>query len=128
MRHLILLLIGLAVGALGAASAVNALRLRDAYPRGLMQVMQHHLAALREDASRGRCGTTAAPHLAVLRAMAQEIPSAIYADATPDAQFSEFHRRLRDALAAGTFADCSAARASVASIGSACDACHRKFR
>ena len=127
MRHLVLLLIGLAVGALATASIVNALRQREAYPRGLMNVLQHHYAALREDVRRNRCAQASSSDLAVLRLLAQEIGSAEYAGKTPDTPFPEYEQRLRDALAT-TPANCGDAHAALERISAACEACHQQYR
>ena len=129
MRNLLLLLLGLAVGAAGAASAINVLRQRDAYPRGLMAVMQHHLAALRADVRENRCKDRSEQHLRVIRALADGIESALYPDDDADFPFREHARKFREILAAApTDADCPALSPVVATIGEACDACHRQYR
>jgi len=69
MRQVVLLFIGLVVGASSGIAVVNTLRQRDAYPRGLMDVMQHHYAALRDDTRRGHCELSA-HHLDMLRNLA----------------------------------------------------------
>jgi cytochrome c556 len=130
MRNLILFLLGVAVGVLGAVNVVNALRQRDAYPRGLMDVMQHHEAMLRQNVRLNRCDaktTTAA--LNHLQELAKDIESAFDAEGADDAPFREYAQRLRDTLAASSSAaDCPALASSVNKIGAACDACHRQFR
>jgi len=129
MRNLVLLLLGLVVGAAGTASALNVLRQRDAYPRGLMAVMQHHLAALREDVRTNRCKDRSGPHLQVMRTLAGGIESAVYPDDDADSPFREYARRLRDSLGAvPADADCPALSPFLAKIGEACDACHRQYR
>jgi len=127
MRSLVLVLSGLAVGAIAAANIINALRQRDAYPRGLMSVMQHHYAALREDLRRNHCGDSTLAHLPPLRDMQTELAAAVYGDDTPDAPFREFDQRLHDALAAAP-ANCTELAPAVDKIGAACDACHRQYR
>ena len=127
MRNLVLLLLGLAIGALVTANVINALRQRDAYPRGLMNVMQHHYAALREQVRRKQCGAPAAGELALLRVSSAEVGEAVYAGDTPDAPFREFEQRLHDALAA-TPANCVDAASQLERISAACDACHRQYR
>ena len=69
MRNVLLLLLGLALGALATFNVFNALQRRDAYPRGVMNVMAHHVAALREDLRRGRCGDANLEHLRTLRVL-----------------------------------------------------------
>ena len=130
MRNLILFLLGIAVGAIGAVNIVNALRQRDAYPRGVMNVMQHHEATLRQQLRQNRCNAkTAATAFANLQSMADELEPAFYPAETADAPFREFAQRLRDAVAATpAVADCPSLAPSVDKIGAACDACHRQYR
>ena len=127
MRNLVFLLLGLAVGAFATVNVINVLRQRDAYPRGLMNVLQHHVAALRDDVRRNRCGDHTQRDLAVLRQLSEEIGSAVYAGDTPDAPFREFEQRLRDALAAGA-ATCADTTSMLDKARTACDACHRQYR
>jgi len=130
MRSLFLFLLGIAIGAIGAVSVVSALHQRDAYPRGVMIVMQHHQAALRQELRRNRCdaGTTAGT-LTGLQELAKDLEAAVYPAQTADAPFREYAQRLRDALAAtaGT-TDCAALAPNVEKIGAACEACHRQYR
>ena len=127
MRQIVLLVLGIAIGAAGGISLVNTLRQRDAYPRGLMDVMQHHYAALRDDVRRGHCELSAR-HVDVLRSLTGEIGDAAYGDDIPDAPFREYQSRLADAVNASTATDCKALAAQVQKIGAACDACHRQYR
>jgi len=129
MRNLLLLLLGLAVGAAGAASAINVLRQRDAYPRGLMAVMQHHLAGLRDDIRENRCKDRSGQHLRVMRVLADGIESAIHPDDDADFPFREYARKFRETLAAAPpDVECPALSPVVAKIGEVCDACHRQYR
>jgi cytochrome c556 len=129
MRALILLLLGLAVGAIAATSVVNALRQRDAYPRGLMNVLQHHYATLRHDVRDKRC-TDSPRRVAALKALVADIDGAMYPGASPEPPFIEYEQRLSDALnAAATATDqCAALAPAVDKIGAACDACHHQYR
>src|SRR5450432_3034008 len=108
MRNLILLLLGIALGAAGGTITVNTLNRRDAYPRGVMNVMQHHLAMLRQGIQLNRCQAgTASPALAGLNGLAADLEQTFYPDDTADTPFREYARRLREALAAATAAtDC----------------------
>lgn len=127
MRQIVLLLLGMAVGAAGGVSLVNTLRQRDAYPRGIMDVMQHHYAALRDDARRGRCEQSE-QHRRVLHELTGEIGEAVYGEDIPDAPFREYQSRLAEALSAPAPADCKALAPQLQKIGAACDACHRQYR
>jgi cytochrome c556 len=132
MKYAILLLIGLLAGAMGATMVVNALRQRDAYARGVMDVMQHHYAGLREDIRARRCDAgKSALAITRLRATTDDIEASIYADSTPDAPFHEFTQRLNDALAAVPNpppSDCVALAPFVQKIGKVCDDCHQQYR
>ena len=127
MRNVVLLLLGLAIGAIATANILTALRQRDVYPRGLMNVMQHHLAGLREDLRHNRCGGSTVENLSLLRAISPGIGPAVYAGDTPDAPFREYEKRLQDALAA-TPATCAELAPVVEKISAACEACHRQYR
>ncbi len=129
MRNLVLLLLGIVIGATGGVMTANTLSRRDAYPRGAMNVMQHQLAILRHAAQPGQCDANAtAAALVSLHAQAADLEPMFYPEATPDAPFREYAQRLRDALAAASSADCSALAPGVEKIGVACDACHRQYR
>ncbi len=96
MRLAILFVLGLAVGAFAAANVVNTLRQRDAYPRGMMNVMQHDLVVLRADTRAQRCDAQAAASLEQLRGLANGIETAVYGDDPPDPPFAEYAKRLRN--------------------------------
>jgi cytochrome c556 len=131
MRSLLLLILGLAFGATCATIAVNTLAKRDAYARGVMQVMQHHYAELRNGLRNGRCEAASAVRARdALQLLGTEIEPSVYADATPDPPFREYNDRLRSALSdVGDGASgCTALAPVVNRIGDACDACHRQYR
>lgn len=132
MRNVILLVLGMAIGALAAANIVNALRQRDAYPRGLMQVMQHHYQALREDVRLHQCTATSSQDLQVLRQLSSGIETAIYGTAAPAAPFHKYAIGLHAALAAAPSgvmpSDCVTLAPALKKIGAACDTCHRQYR
>jgi hypothetical protein len=129
MRNLILLLIGLAVGAVAATSVLNALAPRDAYPRGLMNVIQHHYGELREAVRANRCAAAPA-QVDALGMLSREVEGAMYPDGSTDAPFREYERRLDEGLAAAAAAgtECTALKPAIDKITSACDACHRQYR
>ncbi len=129
MRSLILLVLGLIVGAVAATSAVNALRQRDAYPRGLMNVMQHHYATLRSDVRGNRCDDSLR-HVAALKALSADIDGAMFPESTPEPPFLEYEHRLGDALDQASVASgtCAALAPAVEKMSAACDACHHQYR
>jgi cytochrome c556 len=131
MRSLILLILGLVFGAVCTAITMNALAQRSAYARGVMQVMQHHYAELRNGQRSGRCdaATVTRAHEA-LRLLGDEIERSVYADSTPEPPFREYTDRLRSAVADlgdGT-KSCAAMAPIVNRVGDSCDACHRQYR
>jgi len=131
MRSLILLILGLAFGAACTAIAMNALAQRSAYARGVMQVMQHHYAELRNGQRTGRCEapTVARAHES-LRLLEDEIERSVYGDGTPEPPFREYTDRLRSAVADlgdGT-QGCAALAPIINRVGDSCDACHRQYR
>lgn len=131
MRNLILVIMGIAVGAAAAASILSTLARRDAYARGVMAVMQHHQARLREDVRAGHCsGAGLSRHKAMLAALVEEIEPSVYGDATADPPFREYTQRLRDALAQlpDAAADCAVLAPIAAKIGDTCETCHRQYR
>ena len=129
MRNLILLAIGLAVGAIAAMSVLNALGQRDAYPRGLMNVMQHHYAGLREGLRNNHCATAPAD-VDALRLLSRDVENAMYPDGSADPPFLEYEQRLDagliEASAAGT--ECAVLKPAVDKITAACDICHHQYR
>ncbi|NII09630.1 cytochrome c [Oleiagrimonas sp. C23AA] len=133
MRALLLVLLGLVVGAVGATMIGNALRLRDAYPRGVMVVMQHHLVATRKMLADPACkASKIQAQLARLDAVDSDIPSAFGADSGPlDPGFAKAAKHLQQAVTAAravSAADCEAMAAAVSAIAQRCDDCHRQYR
>lgn len=130
MRNLILLLLGITLGAAGGVITVNTLNRRDAYPRGVMNVMQHHLAMLRREVQLNRCDAQAtSTQVARLHDLAGSLEQTFYPNDTADAPFREYAQRLRDALTATSSAiDCPSLAANLEKIGATCDACHRQYR
>ncbi|MDE2178695.1 MAG: hypothetical protein KGJ50_10390 [Xanthomonadaceae bacterium] len=131
MRSLILLVLGIAIGAIAALQVSTAWRQRDAYPRGVMAVMQHHLGALHQAVVAKQCPLAqSALHLDWLQRMAGTIP-----DALPqyghDAHFQDFVHRLQGEIRRtqsplpGT---CGALEPRIRAIGGACEACHAEYR
>ena len=131
MRNLILLAIGLFLGAMGATVVSNTLQQRSAYARGTMNVMQHHYASLREDIRARRCDANRSGFaIAQMHSLSAEIAPAVYPDSTPDAPFREFMQRLDGELAAATPppTQCSDLAPAVQRIGKVCDDCHQQYR
>lgn len=130
MRYLFLLLLGLTVGAVGATMVSNAARLRHAYPRGVMAVMQHHFAALHHAVRGNQCPAPATIHdLDVMDTMAGEIQPAL--GAAEDVHLVALAAQLQDTLKhtlQSPPADCKSLASALPAIGERCDDCHREYR
>lgn len=131
MRSLILLIIGLALGAVGTAILMNSLHRGESYPHGVMAVMAAQMKAIDGNLKQNRCAATdLTPRLQTLRFVANDIEPA-FADLQADAQFGRYASGLRaaaDAALAATPAACPAAQAVLAKLDQACDSCHRDYR
>ncbi|HEY4293082.1 cytochrome C [Luteibacter sp.] len=129
MRPLLLVILGLVVGAMGATFALSALRQGTPFHRGVMAVMQHHMGALRAEVRAKQCDAKAsAGHLARMLQTAGDLREAF---PDMDAPFYEAAGRLGKALdgaAAAAPATCEALVRAVAPVGEACQACHRQYR
>jgi hypothetical protein len=126
MRQAILFMLGLAVGAIAAANIVSTLRQRDAYPRGLMDVMQHDTGLLHDAARTNRCDAATQGTLERLHRLADDIETAVYGTEPPDPPFAEYAQRLRAAIPPSL--ECNRLPQTLDRVGAACDACHRQYR
>ncbi len=132
MRLVLLLLAGALVGALAAFSVANTLNQRHAWPRGVMAVMQHHAAALRDTRKRDRCDADAtAPHWRTLATVGADIAPAYASTGTVEPDF----KRQADAFVAATAQlaaepprDCAALDQALPKLREACEGCHRDYR
>jgi hypothetical protein len=130
MRYLVCLIGGALIGALVAVTIANILGERDAYPRALMNVMQHELGHARDLVHANQCTSPEANAAALhLKLMAGDVEPALLAPGAHDRVFSQYASDLRDAVAAfSSAADCPARAEAVTKIGHACDACHRDYK
>lgn len=126
---LVLLAIGIAVGAVGATTVVRTINLRHAYPRAVMTLMNVHVSHLKHAIYTGQC--TAADSSAQLQRMdtlASTIQAAFKVRA--GSPFMQAHAHLQHALdkaRATPLASCQALRAALGPITDACESCHNKF-
>lgn len=131
MRTLLLALLAAVIGALAAVQVVGALRQRDAYPRGVMDVMAEHAGALDQTLRAQRCtAETTAQNLSMLVTMSGEIPRA-FPDLMGDKQFAKFAQDAHafdEQTATNPPRDCPALRRAFAQINEHCDQCHRIYR
>lgn len=131
MRSLILVLIGLFVGAACALIAMSALRQGTAYPNGVMAVMSAHMQGLGANVKQNRCASTdLLPHLQTMRHLANDLEPA-FLPTEDDERFVQHATVLRaslDAALATPPADCAAAGVALDRIQNGCQACHRDFK
>jgi hypothetical protein len=130
MRYLICLIGGALLGALVAVTIANILGQRNAYPRALMNVMQHELGRARDLVHANQCASPDADAAAArLASMSKDVEPALLAPGAHDRVFSQYASDLRDAVAAFAAAsDCPGRAEAVTKIGHACDACHRDYK
>jgi cytochrome c556 len=132
MKSVILMVLGLVIGAFGAVTALSALQRGTPLSKGMMSVMDHHLAALREMPPDGTCrAAEIQPHLRMLRALSDDMDDAFLPSGGDDALFErridDFAARA-DAAIASAPSDCAALSTVTAQIGDSCKGCHRDFR
>ena len=130
MRFVVVLVIGLFMGLAIAMSLANALQRRQAWPRGLMHVMQHDLAAAREAARGQQCSTPQMAQRAErLRLVAAELQPALLPADSQDRVLTQYIEQLASEAANwDTAYACPVQAEALTRIGHACDACHRDYR
>lgn len=132
MKSIVLLLVGLMVGALLATTTLGALATRDRYPKAVMVVLQANLSSLQRGLRTPDCGLSqAATRAGQLSALSREIPSAFAPLERESTEFVRSRRLLEqaiDSMLREPPADCEALNRAVTAIAQACDACHNGFR
>jgi cytochrome c556 len=132
MRFILLFLAGALIGTLVAFSAANMLGQRHAWPRGVMAVMQHHTAALRDARKRNACDAAATvPHWRLLAAVGSDIEPAYASTGSVEPDFKRQAQAFVTATAA--FAaepprDCAALDQALPKLREMCEGCHRDYR
>lgn len=131
MRHAVLIVLGLVIGIIGTAMAMDALNRGPHLSKSVMQMMDYHLDGLQTTMQANRCAVSdTLPHLQALRSLANDIEP-VFAPTLSDPRFRQHAGELRarlDALLATPPADCPAVDAAMTRIGGACKACHQDFR
>ena len=131
MRSLILVLIGLFVGAAGMLILMSSLRQGTAYPNGVMAVMSAQMKGLDGALKQNRCAATdLSPRLQTLRHLANDLEPA-FLPTQDDDRFTQHASVLRAALDAALAtppSDCAAAGVVLDRVQNACQACHRDFK
>ena len=131
MRYALTLILGIAIGALAMSQIGRILAARDAYPRGVMAVMQQHYSALRKDLDAPACNAAAnVRDLEWVARMSTQINPALNPQAA-DLRFDTYVRRIDARIAEARViasANCPALRVAAAHIGAACQSCHEVYR
>jgi hypothetical protein len=130
MRYLVCLIVGLLAGALMANISSNAIAVRHAWPRSLMNVMQHELVDARGAARAGKCTTPAVSAAAAhLQLLATDLEPALLAPGVKDRVLSQYANEMRTAVAHwDPNADCPHQAEALTAVANACEACHRDYR
>ena len=130
MRYVVMLLLGVFIGAMGTVSVLNVLREGNALPRGLMAVLDHRMEEVRTIIASEQCSDSQR-HFEAIQLLATDIESAFLPLPANEALFSQYANDLvaRAGAAASTPAlDCRALKEQIGSVGDGCKACHRDFK
>lgn len=130
-RYFFMAMLGLVIGVVGTVMAMRAWQARqDPYPHALMNVMQAHASALRQNVAESRCGATdTIPHLTTLRHLANDFDAA-FPGLRDEAEFGQHAAGFRAALDASLAApplNCAGVQAVASRIGESCKACHTDY-
>lgn len=133
MRPLLLIILGLVIGVIATTQIGRILRMRDAYPRAVMVIMQHHMARMRAALDAGRCpADLARRQLGRIAAIDTEIVPAFSGnDGAIQAPFRGYAKRLQDTVQATlgqVTAGCSALATAVRQVDDRCSDCHQRYR
>lgn len=135
MRALILLIIGIVIGAFCGMTATRQLLAARAYPRGVMAVMQQHLVAAKSQLARGSSCDVENLRQPLLRIeqFAPEVQAALLPTAGgSDANIVRLSNALLQTSTAAVKApvgtDCKLLAAPLHAIEQACVDCHREYR
>jgi cytochrome c556 len=131
MRAVAMLVVGIAVGALGAVTAVGAMKKDIPIQKASMTLMRHHFGALRKMGEGGQCDAVAIQrHLSGMQSLSREF-DAFLPTGGDDASFThhagEFGSAI-DAAVAAPPADCAALASTNQTLGGTCKGCHDEFR
>ncbi len=135
MRAMLLLLIGLFMGAMCGMIATRQIAAAHAYPRGVMAVLQRHLGAAKAQVNgAGQCDAIATrQHLDTIRRFLPELlPSLTPPNTEPEPRIAELNTKLSESvdrsLATPTPPDCAALTQPIRDVEQACTDCHQEYR
>jgi cytochrome c556 len=123
------ILLGLVMGAVGAAMWKDAAYKREAYPHGVMAVLGAQVASLDKSVKASRCTSSdLLPRFQTLRAVANDIEPAFGEDDERFAQHAGSLRAATDAAMTTPPASCQAAAAMLGRVRETCSGCHHDFK
>lgn len=132
LQFLIVLLVGLIMGAVCTSIAIEALRKGTEFSRGVMAVQAAHAMALNKLAKDNRCSAPEIQkELLPMRIIAADIEPAFKSLAEQDQQFVRYAadlRRVLDLQLAKGIDNCADLAAGISSIKQSCDNCHRDYK
>ena len=132
LQALILLVVGVIIGAVCTSFAINTLSKGSAYPKGVMAVQGAHMGALNKLQTENRCTTAEIqPHLIAMRIVASDIEPAFKSLSEADIQFVRYAgdlRRAVDLQLAKSINNCPDLVTGLSEIKKACDNCHRDYK
>ncbi|KFN47392.1 cytochrome c [Arenimonas composti] len=131
MRFVIVLLIGLFVGAACSLIGLSALRKETPPSTALMAMLRFHSAGLDQAVRSNRCAATdLTPHLQTLRHLANDLEPA-FGETEDDELFAKHASAFRAALDAALATpptDCASAGVALDRVSAGCKDCHRDFK
>lgn len=131
MRFVVMLLIGLFMGAVGTVVAISAMRQGTPYNDAVMTMLGRQSGALRAMREAARCeAPEIARRLDIMRSVASETDAA-FLPVGDDQLFQRHSTALNEAIAkavANPPVDCDTLGTAMASIGGTCKGCHEDFR
>jgi len=131
MRHVILIVLGLAIGIIGTVMAMNALNSGPHLPQSVMTLQEFHAHALDTNIKQNHCAATDnLPHLQTLRALSNDIEPA-FLPIGDEQGFRQKASNLRASIDAALVvppADCAALGAAITRISRECKGCHDQFK
>jgi len=132
IQALVLLLVGLIIGAVCTSIAINALSKGSAYSKGVMAVQAAHFSAMNTLAKDNRCSAAEIQkELLPMRILAADIEPAFKSLAEQDTQFVRYAadlRRVLDLQLAKQIDNCPELNTATSAIKQACENCHRDYR
>jgi hypothetical protein len=128
MRYVVVLIIGLLIGAIAATTGARILAAqRDPYPKALMTVMKHELASA-SDAAHGADCRTGDLALDKLARLTDDIIVAMPDDGAPDRVFHLYIDNLGKEVDAARQTACAQRPDALTRIKNACSDCHRDYK